>query len=276
VLVSWNALMISAFAKAGAALNRPDYLEAAEQSAAFLLTHLVVEGRVMRSWGTRPDGTGGHPRHLGYLDDYAALSNALLDLYEATFEEDWLDLALCYADGVVELFWDEDEGGCFYTGRDAEALITRSKNLLGGAEPSGNGLAALAFARLAVLCGREDLGERADKILCAYQPLVEPAARALGCEALAATWRTGRVMEIGVVGTAEDPATRALLETIRERYLPFAVVARLDPDTESPHLPWMQGRSQGLEVPTAFVCEGFTCRLPVSTAEELAAQLDAL
>ncbi|MDP6934099.1 MAG: thioredoxin domain-containing protein, partial [Myxococcota bacterium] len=94
--------------------------------------------------------------HLGLLDDHTFLLQGLIDLYEATFDPTWLTRALDLADRTIDLFWDEEQGGLYYTGRDAEKLVARTKHPFGGAEPSANGVAALSFLRLESLCGRED------------------------------------------------------------------------------------------------------------------------
>ncbi|MCB9759774.1 MAG: DUF255 domain-containing protein [Alphaproteobacteria bacterium] len=259
VITAWNGLMIGALARSGAALGEPRYLDAAAAAARFLLDTVTVDGRLHRSW---KDGRVGAP---GFLDDHANLLSALLDLFEATGAPDWLTGALDLADRTVALFWDERDGGLFYAGHDAEALVARSKNLLGGALPSGNGVAALAFTRLDALCGRADLGEKADRVLRSYQLLLGRAPRALGPEALAGAWRTGAGQEVGVA--PNDPALR---QAVHQRYLPFAVLSM----GADPRVPWMEGRGPRAGLPTAYVCEHGTCRLPVTAPSDLLAQLD--
>ncbi len=264
VITAWNALMISAFAKAGATFDVPEWRGAAGKAARFLLDTLRVKGRLQRTW---KDGRAHIP---AFADDHAFLVNALIDLYEATFDFDWLAEANALADTTIALFWDEQEGGLFYTGSDAEVLLTRSKHLLGGAEPSANGVAALAFSRLDALCGRTDLGEKAERILRAYQPLLDRAPRALGAEAIAAGWRTGPTQQIGLVGGAVEH----FLEVVRRDYLPFAVVAWIPSDQTPPLLPWMEGKSAIGGEPTAFLCENMTCKVPTHDPVDLANQIE--
>ncbi|MDP2315826.1 MAG: DUF255 domain-containing protein [Pseudomonadota bacterium] len=264
VVTAWNALMISAFARAGAAFDEPHWRGAAGTAARFLLDELRVKGRLQRTW---KDGRAHIP---GFADDHAFLVNALIDLYEATFDFDWLAEANALADTTVDLFWDAAEGGLYYTGKDAEVLLTRSKHLLGGAEPSANGVAALAFARLAELSGRADLGEKADTILRAYQALVDRAPRALGTEALASAWRTGATQQIGIVGGKAE----ALLATVYTHYLPFAVVAWHPNDQIPPLLPWLEDKSAIGGLGTAYLCEQRTCLAPTTDPAELALQLE--
>jgi len=263
IITAWNALMISAFAKAGATFDVPAWRGAAARSARFLLDALRVNGRLQRTW---KDGRAHIP---AFADDHAFLVNALVDLYEATFDIAWLAEANALADTTIALFWDNREGGLFYTGTDAEVLLARSKHLLGGAEPSANGVAALAFARLAELSGRADLGERADHILRAYQPLVDRAPRALGAEAIAAAWRTGAVQQIGIVGGHAEH----LLDVVRREHLPFAVVAWLPSDHTPPLLPWMESKTAIGGKATAYLCERGACKAPTTDAAELTNEL---
>jgi thiol-disulfide isomerase/thioredoxin len=262
IVTAWNGLMLSAFARAGAALQEERYLEAARRGADCLLTTLTHEGRLYRSWKDERLGT------LGFLDDYANTAMALLDLYEATLAPRWLEESLRLSEEMVTLFWDEDEGGFFYNGHDAEALVVRSKKLIGGAVPSGNGVAALLFAKLATLCGREELGEKADRLLRSYESFLVRGARALGEEAIAGAWRTGSVLEIGVAGEAGD-----LLQECRRRFLPFAIVGHAE---HHELLPWMKGREASNGQETVFLCERGACRLPVQTLEALQEQLEEL
>ncbi len=264
IVTAWNALMISAFARAGAAFDQPRWRGAAGSAARFLLNDLRVKGRLQRTW---KDGRAHIP---GFADDHAFLVNALIDLYEATFDFDWLAEANALADTTVELFWDNAEGGLFYTGSDAEVLLTRSKHLLGGAEPSANGVAALAFARLAELSGRQDLGEKADTILRSYQALLDRAPRALGTEALAASWRTGATQQIGLVGGKAEH----LIEVVNGHYLPFAVVAWHPNDATPPLLPWLEDKVAIDGLGTAYLCEQRTCLAPTTDPTELALQLE--
>ena len=268
ILTAWNALMISAFARAGNTLSEGKYARAATNAADFIFARMSRGDRLMRSY------KDGRASLLAYLDDYPYLVSALVDIYEAVHEVSWLKLATKLADRMVELFWDEADGGFFYTGSDAEKLIARSKNLLGGALPSANGVAALAFVRLAALTGREDLRDRAERILRSYQPLLERAARALGPEAIAAAWLTGSSTEIGIVGPPGDHATLALLEEVRRRYLPFSVTACMSTPTTESLLPWMHGKDTVAGQPAAYLCRDSTCRPPITEIAEWRGVLD--
>ncbi|MBX2800557.1 MAG: DUF255 domain-containing protein [Myxococcales bacterium] len=267
VITSWNALMVSGLAKAAVAFEEPGWTQLASETAQFLLEQCRTDGRLMR---THKDDRSHIP---AFADDHANLITALLDLWDATFESRWLDEALALADALVELFWDEQDGGLFLTGSDQPELVHRSKPIIGGAEPSANGVAALAFLRLGRLCGREDLLEKAERISLTAQQLLGQAARALGPEALAGSWLADGGLEVAIIGDPEAEATRALVAELRSHVLPFAVTyVGAEPDVA--RMPWLEGKTAIDGVPTAFVCEGYTCRLPVRDVAGLSAQLE--
>jgi uncharacterized protein YyaL (SSP411 family)/thiol-disulfide isomerase/thioredoxin len=265
IITSWNSLMISAFARGASALDDGRYLEAAVRAADFLSTNLVEAGRIMRTW------KNGRAHILGYLDDYAAFALASLDLHQATLDPKWLERGLEVSDRMIALFWDEEDGGFFYTGSDAEKLVARSKSMLGGAVASGNGTAALLFARLEALTGRAELGEKADRILRSYQLLLDRAPRALGIEALAGAWRSGPTQEIGIAGDASSTKTRAFLHEVHARYLPFTVLS-----AKTELVPWMEGKEPIGGEPAGYLCRSRTCKAPAREIGEWRRQLDEI
>ena len=270
VVTAWNGLMISALAQASAAFDEPEWLAAASVAARFLLDEVTVDGRLMR---THKDDRAHLP---AYADDHAALVLGLLDLYEASFDTVWLDHAQERVDRLVDLFWDEASGGLFYTGRDVPELVVRSKHALGGAEPSANALAALAFARMDALLGRTDLGEKADTILARLTPYLSQAPAALGLEAVAATWRNAPPAQVVLAGDPDEarPLTRAL----REHYAPFKVIAAtrgIDGQPVEGGLALLEGKGPVEGRPAAYVCEHMACQLPVTDADDLVDQLGA-
>ena len=268
IVTAWNALVISAFAQAGAAFGEPTWVARAADAADFLLTTMTPDGRLLRSWR---DGRSGAP---GFADDHAFLLAALLDLYRATLQDRWLRAALGLADQLVTLFWDPEDGGLFYTGHDGEPLVARTKSLTGGALPSANGVAALAFVRLGVLAGRADLTARAERILRSYQLLLDRAARALGPEAIAGEWLSAGGEEVGLVGAVADCAD--LAGVVRTRYLPFAIIGRIDPDGPTELLPWMERRTTLNGRAAAYLCRDHACLAPTADPVDLGAQIDAI
>ncbi len=168
VLVAWNGLMIDALARAAGALDQPQYLDAAMKAAAFILKEIRrSDGRLLHTW------RAGKAKVDAYLDDYAALANALVSLYEATFNEQYIDDAVQLAEIMLEHFADRESGGFFYTADDQEQLIARHKDVQDGSAPSGNALAATVLVRLGKLTGRMEYLQAAEKTFRMASMLLE-------------------------------------------------------------------------------------------------------
>jgi uncharacterized protein YyaL (SSP411 family) len=270
VLAAWNGLAISALAEAGRAFGEPRYVEASEAAARFVLDRLRREdGRLLRSWR---DGRPGPP---GFADDHACLAEGLLTLYETTFDLRWFEEARRLADELLRLFHDEEGGGFFQTGEDAEALVVRPKELFDNAVPSGNSVAAEVLQRLALLTG-EDRYERAGvSALRVVRDLMVRAPSMLGHALCALHLYLGHPREVAIVGDPGAEDTRRLVAEVRRRFLPNAVLAVAAPGDRraAEVVPLLRDRSTLDGRATAFVCERFVCRRPVTEPEELAAQL---
>ena len=256
VLTEWNAMFVSALAEAGAALGRQDWLDEAARTAEFLLANLLVDGRWRRSWqqGRSID------RLLAYAVDHAWLVDAFTRLAEARGEARWIAAARQAADALLELFWDDEEGGLFTVGHDGEQLIVRQKDSYDGATPSANGVAAVALLRLGALTGEARYTERGEAILTWLAESLAHHPQAF-TYALAGVDLVARgIDEVAVVGDRPD-----LVDAVRRRYLPNAVLAW----GERYESPLWEGRSDGL----AYVCRDFACQAPVGDVDALSAQL---
>jgi hypothetical protein len=256
---SWNALAIGALAEAGGALEDADYLEAAVSAADFVWERMRDDqGRLLRSFG---DGRAGP---LGYLEDHAFMLEALLALYEATFEERYFLRARMLADTLLERFADVERGGFFVSPHDGEQLITERKELEDHPIPAGSSSAALGLLRLAALSGEQ---RYEDAALGAIGLAVAMAARfpsAFGYILAAADFYLADVTEIALVGADTGAMERAL----RNRFRPHAVLAGA-PDGASSAVPLLASRSAVGGLATAYVCRGFACNAPVTTTSEL-------
>jgi uncharacterized protein YyaL (SSP411 family) len=267
ILVSWNALMIDSMSRAAGALREPAYLTAAQNAAHFLLSELKrSDGRLFHSW------RHGRAHHAAYLDDYADLVQALHSLYEASFDERWIDEAVQLADILLAHFYDSSEGGFYFTADDHEKLIARNKDVHDSSVPSGNGMAASALWRLGKLCGRNDFLDASARTVSFAQGIMEESPTAAGQLWLAADWQMGPVREIVLYG---EPAEIAELgTTFRSHYLPRDVISArpMTQPNGSRHLAALHaGKSAEAGVPTAYVCQDFTCQTPVVGAEQIAA-----
>jgi len=270
VLAAWNGLAITALAEAGRSFGEPRYQDAAQAAAGFVLEALTDDrGRLLRSWR---DGRQGGP---GYLDDHACMADACLTLYETTSDLRWLREARRLAEAMVELFADPDGDGFYQTGRDAEQLVVRPRELFDNAVPAGSSVAADVLQRLGRLTGTPDWEQAG---LSALHPVLGVLARAptgFGHALGAADFALARVREVAIVGRPGAEDTEALLARVWATYQPNRVVAAAAPDdhpaqAEVPLLadrPLLDGRA------TAYVCEHFVCQLPVTEPDALAAQL---
>ncbi|HVG97827.1 MAG TPA: thioredoxin domain-containing protein [Chloroflexota bacterium] len=275
VLTAWNGLALRALARAGAALGREDYLAAARRNAAFVLGHLRAPGadwRLLRSY------KDGQARFNAYLEDYAFYADGLLALYEATFDPRWLAAAQGLAATITAQFADDENGGFFDTSADHEALLTRPKDLYDNATPAGSSVAAEVLLRLDALGGAGAGRERAERFLAALTGAMAQHPGAFGRLLCALDFAVGPVKEVAIVGDPEAAPTRALRAVLFEPYRPN-LVAALAPAPgaagETPAVALLEGRVAVDGRPTAYVCEHFACRLPVTDAAALRAQLDA-
>jgi uncharacterized protein YyaL (SSP411 family) len=271
VLTGWSGLMISAFARAAQVLEDREALVAAEQSAAFLLKELRRDGRLL---ATFKDGVAKIP---GYLDDYAFLIQGLLDLFETTFRREYLETSVDLAEAMLDLFWNEADGGFYLTGRDHEQLIVRPKSTADHAIPSGTAVAALDLLRLHILTGRDVYRERAERTFGVFQGEMEKNPFGYAGLLLALDFSADTPREIVIVGEKAAPGTRELLRAVHQTFVPHRVLVAAQPGDDLGAVPHvgelLRGRADSPDQPTAYVCHRFTCSPPVTTPGDLAALL---
>ena len=268
-LASWNGLMLRAFAEAGAALERQDYLEAATRNATFLLGDMRPEGRLLRSYRE------GQAKLPGFLEDYSFVADGLLSLYEATFERRWLDAATELAEEMISQFWDES-ADCFYdTGRDHEELVVRPRDVFDNAQPCGGSVASDVLLRLSVVTGNEDFASKAITPLRSVAELMDRAPAGTGRWIAALDFYLSTPKEVAIIGAPGDPTTAALLRVVNGRYIANRVVVGAAGESAAAEsgLPLLEGRGMVDGKPTAYVCENYACQLPVTDPVALAAQL---
>lgn len=273
ILTAWNGLALRAFAEAGASLSRQDFVDASAEIAEFVFKELKRgDDRLLRSY---KDGPSSVP---GYLEDHAFLGNGLLALFEATFDRRWLDEAIALADTMLDRFWDPDETMFFDTGNDViDSLLVRPRTVLDNAIPSGGANATELLLRLSSLTGDDRYRSVATDALRGVHEHMNKYPGAVGYWLCALDLYLATPKEIALVGPLEDERTKALLGTVYERYMPNKIVVAAGPEEvwDLDDLPVMDGRSMVNGMPTAFVCEHFVCKLPVTDPEALAALLDA-
>jgi uncharacterized protein YyaL (SSP411 family) len=256
VLTEWNAMYASALAEAAAATGSTAWATAAVTIGTFLGEHLVdADGRWLRSWQRQ-----GGARHLAYAADHAWLVDCFTRLSELTGDAVWLERATATADALIARFADADGGGFFTTASDAEQLIVRTKDVLDGATPSANAVAAQALARLGTLCGRADYTDHARRVVDLIGDLLTRHPTAFALTVLTADLLARGSTEVVITGDRPD-----LLAEYRRSWRPDAVVAWGQP-TDSPL--W-SGRGPD----RAYVCHDYACRVPAEDAATLADQL---
>jgi uncharacterized protein YyaL (SSP411 family) len=258
-LTSWNALAIAALAEAGAVLGREDYLDAARECAGFVLGSLRdEEGRLLRTY------RDGDARLNAYLEDHAFLLEALLTLYEASFELRWFEAARALGDEMITRFADAERGGFFSTSDDHEELIARRKEVGDHPIPAGNSAAALGLLRLEALTGEREYGSRVEGVLrlFAKTAIQHPESFAHLLQAL--DFHLEPTREVALIGGDVAPLTAIVRSDLRPR-----LVLAAGPEG-SAEPPLLEGRTMIDGKPTAYVCENFACQLPVSSSEALA------
>jgi uncharacterized protein YyaL (SSP411 family) len=265
VLTAWNGLMIGALARAAVPLERLAYAEAAVKAADFILRRMRgPDGRLLRTYSR-----GAEAKLNAYLEDYSFLIDGLASLYEATFAPRWVEAALELTAILIDQFWDADEGGFFFTGRDHEALIARSKDPQDSSTPSGNSLAVMALLRLAKLTGRKDLFEKAETTLHQFRGLMADAPQAAGQMLTALDFYLGPVQEFAIVGDPGAAETRRVLRAVEGTFRPNKVVALKAPDAAGARaetiVPLLAGKTT-IDTVTTYICQDFTCQKPLAGA----------
>jgi uncharacterized protein YyaL (SSP411 family) len=261
VIVSWNGMAIDALARGGAVLNAPRFIEAAEGAASFILESLRDKDGLLRIYA------GGRTSVRAFLDDYAALADGLLSLYEATGEERWFEAAQSLVAEMIAKYWDPKEGGFFTTGSGNEALVARNKPIYDGATPSGNSLAARAMARLYALTSEGLLADRLEAMARAHGALLERAPTTMSLLVLTRDWLT-RHQTVAVVGEKGAPETEALVRAVWEGAPRSTILMQREPGAGSV-VPQLEGKEPVDGKATAYVCHGFACSAPVTTVEAL-------
>jgi len=267
VLTSWNGMMIAALARGSKRLQKPEYAQAAVRAAEFIWNHMRREdGRLLARY------RDGHAAYPAYVDDYAYLIWGLQELYEATGQTVQLERALVLKDQLIQLFWDSENGGFYFTGTDNEQLLTRTKETYDGAMPSGNSVAAWSLARLAAVTQDEELREYAARTVDAFAGTVKQYPPGYSMMLLAGMQLLKGTEEIVLAGKIEDMSYQEMVAETQKAYRPFATLLLNNAGEDGaatrellPHLADMSMQGGA----TAYICEGFVCHEPLTTVEAL-------
>jgi len=274
ILASWNGLMIASLAKGSRILGDDRYRVAAARASEFVLDKMTKDGRLQRTYRQ------GRAHTPGYLDDHAFMIEALLNLYEATFDVKWLDRAVALNDRVLKHFRDEKAGGLFFIADDGEKVLVRSKDSSDNATPSGNSVELMNLLRLAILLDRKDLDEEARRLLHAFSNQLGESPFSSERMLSALDFHLRRPREVAFVTKRADAAKLdELIDAAARNYTPNVVFATLLVDAPDAaelqkKIPLLAEKAPPGGRPCAFVCKNFACRAPVDSPAKLIDELN--
>jgi uncharacterized protein YyaL (SSP411 family) len=269
ILVDWNGLMISSLSFGYRVLNEERYLYAAEKATQFILKKLIrKDGRLLHRY--RQDESA----ILGSIDDYAFFIQGLLDLYEASFNPDYLIEAKRLTQEMLRLLWDDAGAGFFFTSTDAEKLFYRQKEIYDGAVPSGNSIAILDLIRLARLTMEKEFEIKVDTMFKAFSNKISSSPQGSTQMLIALDFTLGPSREIVIAGEKKSETTKELLDVIFQRFIPNKVVAfRPAEESEAKAIislvPFLKEQLPLEGKTTVYVCENYICKFPVTDKEKL-------
>jgi uncharacterized protein YyaL (SSP411 family) len=265
ILTAWNGLMLATFAEASAILNNADYLDIARKNADFILENLQKDGYLLRTW------KDGKAKLNAYLEDYANFADGLTELFQVSGDVKYLREAKRLADMLITEFWDEENGGFYFTANNHEELLVRKKDYFDNATPSGNSVAADVLLKLAKLTGDERYERFAVTVLRLAASQFRRYPQGFGRILSVLEFYFNPTREIVVLGDSAE-----LKNEIWRGFLPNKVVVLAETaDENAEFIPLLQSRTLIDGKPTAYVCENFACQKPVTAPEDLREQLES-
>jgi uncharacterized protein YyaL (SSP411 family) len=270
ILTAWNAMMISAFAEGYRAHHEPRYLEAARRAAEFIL-RTMWDGRALKR--SYKDGVA---RFNAYLEDYALLAGAMLDMYQASLDSAWLERARMLADVILDRFLDRQKGGFYFTSDDHEALITRSKAAFDGSTPSGNSAAVMALLRIGEYTGEDRYRAEAERTLKLFREFIEKQPFGFSHMLEAVDLYHRGPTEVVLAGERNSAEFREWMDRLGLLYVPNLALFAADSGGSIERLPeQVRGKTQRDGRLTAYVCRDRTCSAPITDFKELARELES-
>lgn len=269
ILASWNGLMLSSLAEAAGVFERADYLSAAVGNGTFLLNSMIHDNLLSRSYKDGP------AKINGYLEDYSLVIEGLLSLHQATFSGNWLRQAIKLAETMIELFWDDSARTFYDTGHTHERLFLRPRSIYDSPLPSGSSAAVSVLLKLATMTGDERFRQIASQSLRSMRDLLEHYPLGFANWLCALDFYLSTPKEIVIIGPRHSTATLGLLRALYSMWLPNKIVAAFDPEDPTPvsELKLFEDRQMINNQPTAYVCENYACKTPVTDPLSLTAQL---
>ncbi len=270
ILTDWNGLMIAALARGARVLGEEQYALAALDAARFVLDRMCTpEGRLLHRYRE------GDAAITANADDYAFFIWGLLELYQATFDAAHLQTALSLSEGLISHYWDHQGGGLFFTPDDGEDLIIRKKEIYDGATPSGNGVAAHNFLRLARLTGNTEYEEKAHGILKSFSEQVDEFPSGYTQFLCSLDFALGPCFEVVVAGPSEGPDVKKMLNALNSRFIPNHVALFRPSDKDSSAIDgvaeFIKDHAAREGKATAYVCSNNACKEPTTDVDEMLA-----
>jgi uncharacterized protein len=261
ILTDWNGLVISALSKAARVFGKKNYSNAAEMAVKFIEGHLFPKKeRLLHRY------RAGEPGLPAQIDDYAFLISGLLDLYETVYKVEYLKLAVRLQEIQLNHYWDNENGGFFFTSDDAEKLLIRQKEIYDGAIPSGNSVSLLNLLRLGRITENSDFEDRAEKLIKAFSVQISNTPTAFSQFLNGVDFAIGPAKEIVVVGNINNTDTQKMLNLINKRFIPNKVLLLNDPD--NPEITEVAGFTKAQNMvkgkSTVYICENYNCKMPIN------------
>jgi uncharacterized protein YyaL (SSP411 family) len=266
ILTDWNGLIIAALAKAGSAFGNQDYLAKAEQCWSFIADEMLTEDRRLKH-----RYRNGDVAIDAHADDYAFVIWGLLELYEATFNTEYLQQAVLLNQQFVDQFWDDESGGFYFTDEAAEELLGRKKEIYDGAIPSGNSIAMMNLLRLGRMTANTEWEQMADESLTLFAKSIKKAPTSFGAALQSVDFVEGDSTEIVIAGSQNDSDIEQFARPLHNRFLPRAVVIFHDPEDNAigDLVPYLSDFGMKDGKPTAYVCQNYACELPTNDPDKM-------
>ena len=269
IIAAWNGLMISAYARAAQVLNDSRYLEIATRAANFLRANLSDPSRKILYRNYRE----GRSDVEAFADDYAFVIQGLLDLYEASFDVEWLRFANELQETQDRLFFDEKNGGFFSTSGKDESVFLRMKDDNDGAEPAASSVAALNLLRLSQIRNEQSMSDRAKKTIGAFATTLSHFPSAMPQLLVALDYSLSKPRQIVIAGKKDAPETKALVNEVHRHFLPMTILLLADGGEGQKDLGEKNEAVRSMSPvegkSAAYVCENFTCKAPVTDPKQL-------
>ncbi|MFD1167690.1 thioredoxin domain-containing protein [Oceanobacillus caeni] len=262
ILTAWNGLMIAALAKASRVFSNQEYKKMAENAMEFVEENLFVKNRLMARYRE------GEAKYNAYIDDYAFLLWAYIELYETTFSKKHLKHAHFLSEQMLELFWDEEHGGFYFSGKDSEQLIAKDKEIYDGAIPSGNSVAAVMLTRLGYLSGNTSYLDKVEEMYFTFFNDVNRMASASPFFLQSLQLMEYKTKEVVILGKKDNDKGIHLLKEVQTEFLPNVVFLFGEaPENFSEVAPFATAYKQIDDETTVYICENFACRQPTTNIE---------